>query len=460
MPPQTGGFRTTGQQLFDRGGYPAEWFTDQGFPQQNTGSTRHDQELTDFHKFWSPDAVRHDMLRQAELTGQGTRHGPPNFTDEQVHAEWVKRNTHATNYRTDPDYRAEWHASRGDGSTLGQLFNAAVLGTIGAGFGTELFGAGAANPVPTGPDAGSFPTPALPPAVDLSIAGGVGAGVDPITGNAVNDPLSIGSTPGSGLSNLVPPGVDAITGGPVDPLSLGNTSDVSLTGTPAVLSDPTGAGAIPAAVGGSEGLSGLINDSLTGSDLGDLLTIGGSSLLSGYLSNEATEAGIDEIRRQFDLTRSDQEPFRQAGVTALGQLQEGINQPVDEFSFSLEDDPGFNFARDEALRATERAAAARGFNNSGNLLAELNDRASGMAAQHTNDAFNRQIGSFNTNRGVAGDRLNRLASLAGVGQTAVSNTGVQGANAASNLANLHLQQGQGINNAIQGGLTNYLLNRR
>src|SRR5262245_22613680 len=43
--------------------------------------------------------------------------------------------------------------------------------------------------------------------------------------------------------------------------------------------------------------------------------------------------------------------------------------------------PGYQFALDEALRATERQRGSGGFQGSGNVLAALTDRASGLAQQ-------------------------------------------------------------------------------
>lgn len=169
----------------------------------------------------------------------------------------------------------------------------------------------------------------------------------------------------------------------------------------------------------------------------------------------------------------------------------GENLPG-QFSFDLQTDPGYQFARDEALKATTRQLASQGKFNSGNILAALNDRAVGMASQYTNDAYNRQLSTYGTNYGRAQDiynrdlgqyglnyqraqdvygreqtQLNWLASLAGIGQNAVNSTSNLGANMANSIGNLQManaaNQGSAagyransINNAVQGGMSNYL----
>ena len=230
------------------------------------------------------------------------------------------------------------------------------------------------------------------------------------------------------------------------------------------------------------------------------------SVVSGYLGNKASNnasksssaasaASLAEQQRQFDLTRSDQAPYRQAGRSALTKLQGNIGDyntklpeynRGEDFKFNLEEDAGYQFARDQAIKATDRTQASMGGTNSGNRLAEIGDRVTGVASQYANDAFNRQMGTSRENYGrnlteyginrdkendMYGRRqtfLNRLSSLAGLGQTSVGQTGAAGqnfANASSNIlntnatnqGNIAIGNAQNLNNAIQGGTSNYLL---
>ena len=199
----------------------------------------------------------------------------------------------------------------------------------------------------------------------------------------------------------------------------------------------------------------------------DPALLAGSSLTSAYLSNQATNDAVDEIKRQYDQNRADMAPWRDAGVNALSNLESGIESApspmYDEFEFKIEDDDVYKFARDEGLRASTRQQNAMGNANSGNILAALNDRAVGTASQYQNEAFNRQLGGYGANVGRSQDiygrgqdKLNRYAALSGVGQSATSTIGNQGTNAANQIAGLGMQGAQGINNAIQGGIGNYL----
>lgn len=187
----------------------------------------------------------------------------------------------------------------------------------------------------------------------------------------------------------------------------------------------------------------------------------------------ATERmGIEEQRRQYDLTRSDYAPYREAGYGALTDIVSGVddgslvNAP-DPGAFR--EDPGYRFSFDEGMRAAMRGAAASGSIGSGGTLKALTRYGQGMADQQYGTWYDRQ-------RQVQGDKFNRLAAIAGIGQTATNATAQAGANAAGNIqqglsgiANTQLQAGnarasgyasmaQGVNNAIGMGMNAYTMN--
>ena len=112
--------------------------------------------------------------------------------------------------------------------------------------------------------------------------------------------------------------------------------------------------------------------------------------------------------------------------------------------------PDYQFNLAEGQKAIDRSLAARGRTLSGAGVREGVRYASGMASN--------EFGNF----------YNRLANLAGIGQTATGSTAAAGANAANNIAQNHLyagnarangymQTGQAVNNAVQGGIQNYML---
>jgi len=143
---------------------------------------------------------------------------------------------------------------------------------------------------------------------------------------------------------------------------------------------------------------------------------------AGDLQAQAAFAGIDEQRRQFDVTQQNLQPFQEAGVSALAQQQallglsgaEAQQQAFNQFTES----PGQRFLRERQEKALLRNASAIGGLGGGNVRTALQEQAAGIAQQD----FQNQFG--------------RLGQLAGQGQSAVTNIGQFGAQTAGNIANL------------------------
>lgn len=163
----------------------------------------------------------------------------------------------------------------------------------------------------------------------------------------------------------------------------------------------------------------------------------------------ATGASIDEQRRQYDLTRSDYAPYRDAGVKALGQYQTEINGNTSAADAMAE--PGYQFGLQQGQQALDRKAAAAGGRVSGAALKSATEYATNYATTGYNAAYQRRQ-----------DRLNRLAALANVGQTATGGSAAAGASAANNISGLISAQGNASGSAqlaqgnIWGNATNQL----
>lgn len=195
------------------------------------------------------------------------------------------------------------------------------------------------------------------------------------------------------------------------------------------------------------------------------LAIGGSALagLAGGVmgSNAARDAAnqqADAIRHAADVqqqmynqTREDQQPWRQAGQEALGQMQD----PNFQKSFTMADfqqDPGYAFRMQEGQKALERSAAAKGGLMNGGFAKALTQYGQDMGSQEYQNAYNR----FNNDQTT---RFNRLGSLAGVGQQATNTMDQAAMSNGQTMGNLYSQLGNsqaagtiGQTNAITGGL--------
>lgn len=125
--------------------------------------------------------------------------------------------------------------------------------------------------------------------------------------------------------------------------------------------------------------------------------------------------------------------------------------------FTLADfqkDPGYDFRLNQGLGSVQGSAAARGSLMSGATLKALNDYGSDYASSEYGKAYDR----FNNDRT---QRFNRLATIAGIGQTATNNVGTLGANNAGMVGSNMIGAGNaaaagqvGQANAITGGISN------
>lgn len=146
----------------------------------------------------------------------------------------------------------------------------------------------------------------------------------------------------------------------------------------------------------------------------------------------ATDAGIGEQQREYDLARGDQAPYRAAGSTALGQLATENNTPFDPKSVQME--PGYQFGLQQGQQAIDRKTAAAGGRISGAALKAAAQYGTDYATTGYSTAYNRA-------NQARSDRLNRLAALAGIGQTATQQTTAAGTNSANQISALTTAQG-------------------
>lgn len=167
--------------------------------------------------------------------------------------------------------------------------------------------------------------------------------------------------------------------------------------------------------------------SFVGNVLGSLIGADASRSAANTQA-DATRAGIAEQQRQFDLIRGDQAPYRAAGVDALGQLQTGLNQvPTAEEVMSQ---PGYQFGLKQGQLGLDRKFAASGGRISGAAMKAASQYNTDYATTGYNAAYQR-----------GQDRLNRLAALAGIGQTATQSSAQAGMNAGNQISGLISSQG-------------------
>ena len=197
-----------------------------------------------------------------------------------------------------------------------------------------------------------------------------------------------------------------------------------------------------------------------------MTAVAGSSLVGGIMGSrsakKAAEQSAQAMReaaqiqeRMFQQQRGDLEPYRNIGYQSLRDIT--ARMPYFTSQFGDEQmaqylDPSMEFRRKLGEQTTARMLNVGGGAISGNTLRGLEEFGQNLASTEYGNAFNR----FQNERT---NIYNTLANIAGMGQGAV-NTGVQASQqAAGNLGQLAVGQGQtmaagtiGATNALAGGL--------
>jgi hypothetical protein len=187
--------------------------------------------------------------------------------------------------------------------------------------------------------------------------------------------------------------------------------------------------------------------------IGGAAVVGGATTLaSGSKAAKAQKKAADqqvaESRRQYDQDRADLAPWRQTGASALERLSReyGLSPterggPDSEFIAS----PGYEFRRDEGLRAIDRSNSARGLLTSGAADKARMRYAEGLGASEYDSYWN------------------RLAGLAGVGQSATTTGIAAGQNSTGQINNAYREAGNArassyanTGSAINSGINNVL----
>lgn len=143
---------------------------------------------------------------------------------------------------------------------------------------------------------------------------------------------------------------------------------------------------------------------------------------------DSRREGVAEQRRQFDLTREDYAPGREAYRNALAKLQLEMDQPTT--AADVMQDPGYQFGLEQGQNALDRKFAAAGGRVSGAAMKSAARYGTDYAATGYNAEYQRRQ-----------DRLNRLAAIANLGQTATAGSAAAGAGAANAISGMTTAQG-------------------
>lgn len=192
-----------------------------------------------------------------------------------------------------------------------------------------------------------------------------------------------------------------------------------------------------------------------------------STKYAADLQKQASDAALAFQRDVWNQQQSNQQPWINAGTWSLenlqrllgpgGELAAGYGRQFEApTGLTMENDPGYQQRLALGQQAIERSAAARGGALGGGALRSLMRYGQDFGSNEYQNVWNRARGAFDTNYNIwandQGNKFNRMAALAGVGQQAVNTLGSQGSQAAGNVSNIYANMGNSLANlATQGG---------
>lgn len=130
---------------------------------------------------------------------------------------------------------------------------------------------------------------------------------------------------------------------------------------------------------------------------GDIL--GGKKESQGYKKAQEMFA---ELGKEAGVAQKMADPFSEYRGGLASRLNKIITGEED-----FRTDPGYQFRLSEAMRETERGAAARGFNQSGNIMAAMNQRAQDVASNEYQNIIGRltELAGAGSQNAVAGAQI-------------------------------------------------------
>lgn len=176
---------------------------------------------------------------------------------------------------------------------------------------------------------------------------------------------------------------------------------------------------------------------------------------------DAANTAASTAMSQYNTTRGDLAPYRDAGSAATAELNNRLpilTAPIDVTKELQNPDStitkAYNFTKTQGLKSVQNSAAARGLGVSGAALKGASTFATGLADNTYQNLFN----NANTNNTNA---YNRLKGLVDTGETAAAGGGVLGANAANTAAGAQIGAGNATaaaSNATGGAVSNFANN--
>lgn len=194
------------------------------------------------------------------------------------------------------------------------------------------------------------------------------------------------------------------------------------------------------------------------------------------LQAQEAQNALNFQQQEWNTQQSNLAPWLKSGEGALSNLTGLLSTPgkglltpwsqtfTPPTEAQAEQYPGYKFQLGQGEEALQNSAAANGSLESGNTQEALNNYAQNYAQNDYTNVYNQAQQQYQQNYGIFENNqtntYNRLAALAGTGQTAATTLGTEGQQAATNTGNIDLttgmEQAQEMNNAAAATASGYV----
>jgi hypothetical protein len=232
--------------------------------------------------------------------------------------------------------------------------------------------------------------------------------------------------------------------------------------------------ALAAGLGAAGGIAGgVISSSAAGKAAS---TQAGAAESAAQLQAQEAQNALNFQEQQWNTQQQNLAPWLTAGKGALSNLSGLLSTPgqglltpwtqtfTPPTAATEANDPGYQFRLQQGEGALANSAAANGSLLSGNTLEAQQQFGQNYASNEYSNVYNRALQQYQQNYGIfennQSNEYNRLAGVAGTGQTAATTLGQEGQAAANNTSQIDLttgaQQGQQMNNAAAAEASGYV----
>lgn len=173
-------------------------------------------------------------------------------------------------------------------------------------------------------------------------------------------------------------------------------------------------------------------------------------------ARQSTAASVAAQERMFEKQVELQEPWRQSGIRHLGELERQVGAGQLSYTprdFEFETDPGYEFRKQEGMKAIQNMLAARGVGaQSGPLQKAMARYAQDYASGEYQNAFSRHVQQEQIRKASKELAFNQLAALSRTGQTAAQSISALGGQAAGAMSQSYMSGGLAAGKALGGGI--------